>query len=448
MSLPSSAKYVVIGAGIHGLSTAYHLAKELEAHGRGSGADILVVDKKAIGAGASGIACGVVRNNYYQPAMRRLMAHSVSVWERHAEELSYHSVGYMQISPESMHEQVGTIYEQEKAIGYPSVFIEGAKDCDRYMKDMFHDWRAQNITSVLHEKKGGYANNMRSVEGLAKLARAEGVRIETGVKVTGFERANGASSAVRAVVTDKGKVRCDEVIVGVGPWVKQIWDMLELPETVTIKGRDGKLYDGRQMWTFWSLQEGTLGVDPKHQKTNDGKMPPVIHVDTDAPLYSDIDGSLITDKLWGIYYKPDFYFGGVQGGAMPFKIETDPDKVAVDPYGPESPDFIVGEDFRRMWCSALAHCQERFAGQSSVYRDEPSGGIGCFTPDNFPVFDRFCENVFVIADSNHGYKMIGVGELVAKELTGNSNELLEPFRFARYAQGELHPVSNSPYPWS
>ncbi len=448
MSLPSSAKYVVIGAGIHGLSTAYHLAKELKARGRGSGTDILVVDKKACGAGASGIACGVVRNNYYQPAMRRLMAHSVSVWERHAEELSYHSVGYMQISPESMHEQVGTIYEQEKAIGYPSVFIEGAKDCDRYMKDMLHDWRAQNITSVLHEKKGGYANNMRSVEGLVKLARSEGVRIETGVKVTGFERANGASSAVRAVVTDKGKILCDAVVVGVGPWVKQIWDMLELPESITVKGRDGKLYDGRQMWTFWSLQEGTLGVDPKHQRTNDGKMPPVIHVDTDAPLYSDIDGSLITDKLWGIYYKPDFYFGGVQGGAMPFKIETAPDKVAVDPYGPESPDFIVGEDFRRMWCSALAHCQERFAGQSSVYRDEPSGGIGCFTPDNFPVFDWFCENVFVVADSNHGYKMIGVGELVAKELTGDRSDLLEPFRFARYAKGELHPVSNSPYPWS
>src|SRR5262245_53840205 len=260
MSLPSSTKYVVIGAGIHGLSTAYHLAKELKARGRGSGSDILVVDKKAIGAGASGIACGVVRNNYYQPAMRRLMAHSVSVWERHAEELSYHSVGYMQISPESMHEQVGTIYEQEKAIGYPSVFIEGAKDCDRYMKDMFHDWRAQNITSVLHEQKGGYANNMRSVEGLARLARAEGVRVETGVKVVGFERANGASSAVGAVVTDKGKVRCEQVVVGVGPWIKQIWDMLALPDAITIKGRDGNLYDGRQMWTFWSLQEGTLGV--------------------------------------------------------------------------------------------------------------------------------------------------------------------------------------------
>ncbi len=448
MPLPEGVKYLVIGAGIHGLSTAYHLARELAAKGRGSGSDILVIDKKNIGAGASGIACGVVRNNYYQPAMRELMAHSVSVWERHADVLSYHPVGYMQISPECMHEQVGSIYEQEKAIGYPSVFIEGAKNCDRYMKDMFVDWRAQNITSILHEKKGGYANNMRSIEGLAKLARDEGVRIETGVKVTGFERANGASGAVKAVLTDKGRIACEEIVVGAGPWVKQIWDMLELPESITIKGRDGKLYDGRQMWTFWSLQEGTLGVNPEMQKTNDGKMPPVIHVDTDAPLYSDVDGSLITDKLWGIYYKPDFYFGGVQGGAMPFKIETAPDQVAVDPYGPESPDFIVGEDFKRMWVSALAHCQSRFSGQMSVYRDEPSGGIGCFTPDNFPIFDRFCENVYIIADSNHGYKMLGVGELVARELTGSASKLLEPFRFARYAKGDLHPVSNSPYPWS
>ena len=90
---------------------------------------------------------------------------------------------------------------------------------------------------------------------------------------------------------------------------------------------------------IWCLQEGTLGVDPKLQRTNDGKMPPVIHVDTDAPLHSDVDGSLITDKLWGIYYKPDFHFGGVQGGAMPFKVKTAPDEVKVDPYGPESPGF-------------------------------------------------------------------------------------------------------------
>ena len=81
MAVPTGVKYLIIGAGIHGLSTAYHLAVKLRETGRGSGEDILVVDKTSIAAGASGIACGVVRNNYFQPAMRELMAHSVSVWE-------------------------------------------------------------------------------------------------------------------------------------------------------------------------------------------------------------------------------------------------------------------------------------------------------------------------------------------------------------------------------
>ena len=43
-------------------------------------------------------------------------------------------------------------------------------------------------------------------------------------------------------------------------------------------------------------------------------MPPVIHLDTDAPLYTD-EGKLVTDELWGIYYKRDRH--GVQGGAAP-----------------------------------------------------------------------------------------------------------------------------------
>jgi len=81
MALPTHSKYVIVGAGIHGLSTAYHLALELKAAGKGSGKDIVVLDKNSIAAGASGIACGVVRNNYYQPAMRELMAHSVNIWE-------------------------------------------------------------------------------------------------------------------------------------------------------------------------------------------------------------------------------------------------------------------------------------------------------------------------------------------------------------------------------
>jgi glycine/D-amino acid oxidase-like deaminating enzyme len=446
MALPSHVSYLIVGAGIHGLSTAWNLAENLRKGGKGGGQDILVIDKTAAGAGASGIACGVVRNNYFQPAMRRLMAHSVSVWESDPEAFSYHPVGYMQISPEVMHQDVASIYEQQQEIGYPSTFVEGEKDCMTYMQGLLSDWQAKGITSVLHEKKGGYANNMASVAGLTKKAEDEGVNIVTGVKVTGFDK--DASGAVVSVVTDQGKIGCDHVIIAAGPWVKQIWDMLDLPPAISIKGLDGKVHDNVPMWTFWSLQEGTLGVDPTLQRTNDGAMPPVIHVDTDAPLYSDVDGSLITDKLWGIYYKPDFHFGGIQGGAMPFKVPTPPEQVKIDPYGPDSPDFIVGDDFARMWVSALAFCQKRFEGTMSKYKKEPSGGIGSFTADSFPMFDRFCQNVYVIADSNHGYKMIGVGKLVADDLCGGGDELLRPFRFSRFAEGKLHPTSNSPFPWS
>ena len=147
----------MIGAGVHGLSTAWHLAKELEARGRGSGADVIVLDKTGIGAGPSGIACGVIRNNYFQPAMRELMAHSVSVWESDPEAFHYHPVGYMQIAPEVMHADVAQIHQEQRAIGYPSELIEGEEDCRLYMQGLFDDWQAKNITAVLHEKKGGYA---------------------------------------------------------------------------------------------------------------------------------------------------------------------------------------------------------------------------------------------------------------------------------------------------
>jgi glycine/D-amino acid oxidase-like deaminating enzyme len=448
MAVPGSIKYAIIGAGIHGLSTAYHLALKLKETGKGSGRDILVLDKTAIAAGASGIACGVVRNNYYQPAMRELMAQCVEVWESDPKAYSYHPVGYMQISPEVMHEQVGTIYEQQKAIGYSSVFIEGETDSLDYMKGLFDDWQAKGITSVLHEQKGGYANNTASIYGLASKAEAEGVRIMSDIEVKGFEFGSN-SAAVTAVLTSKGKINCDYVVVGVGPWINKLWNMLELPRSIAIKGRDGKMHRDVRMWKYWCLEEGTLGVDPNMHKTNDGSMPPVIHVDTDAPLHSDVDGRLLTDKLWGLYYKPDFNFGGIQGGSSPYKVEGDPDDVAVDPYGPDSPDFIVGDMFIETWCSMLAHCQKRFEGKIGVYKkDERSGGLGCFTPDNFPVFDVFRQNVYVIADSNHGYKMIGVGKLAAQEICGEKSKLLEPFRFSRYAEGKLHPVSNSPFPWS
>ena len=71
--------------------------------------------------------------------MRELMAHSVGVWESDPEAFHYHPVGYMQVAPEVMHADVAQIYEEQKAIGYPSELIEGEQDCRVYMEGVFHD---------------------------------------------------------------------------------------------------------------------------------------------------------------------------------------------------------------------------------------------------------------------------------------------------------------------
>ena len=41
MAIPSHVKYLIIGAGIHGLSTAYHLAQQLKAQGKGGAQQLL-----------------------------------------------------------------------------------------------------------------------------------------------------------------------------------------------------------------------------------------------------------------------------------------------------------------------------------------------------------------------------------------------------------------------
>src|SRR5215469_14502422 len=113
--LPTTVTTLVIGAGVHGLSTAWHLAQR--------GEDVLIVDKTGVGAGASGIACGVVRNNYFQPAMSELMAANVEVWEQDPAAFSYHPVGYMALGAERQVDDLTAVHERQERIGYPSDLI-------------------------------------------------------------------------------------------------------------------------------------------------------------------------------------------------------------------------------------------------------------------------------------------------------------------------------------
>jgi len=417
-----STKHLVIGAGVHGLSTAWHLARQ--------GEEVLVVDKTGVAAGASGIACGVVRNNYFQPAMSELMAACVEIWESDPQTLAYHGSGYIALGDGAQVDDLTTVFERQQQIGYPSQLILGEDEVAAHMRALFDDWRAPGLSVCLHESAGGFAYNRDSMLGLASKARAAGAEIEEGTEVTGFEL--DGSGAVTAVQTSAGPIAAEQVVVAVGPWITRLWELLGLPARLEVAGHE------REMWTYWYLQEGEIDVDPSMFVTNDGSLPPVVHVDSHAPLHDDA-GRLITAEQWGVYYKQDKH--SVQGGASPLPQGH---TFALDPY----PTGSVEPEFPDLWCAALSHCMARFEGSRPKYSQVRSGGVGAFTADNFPVFDYMRPNVFVVADSNHGYKMIAVGREVARVLLGEHSTLLHPFRYERFATGDLHPVSNSPYPWS
>jgi len=109
---------------------------------------------------------------------------------------------------------------------------------------------------------------------------------------------------------------------------------------------------------------------------------------------------------------------------------------------------ITVENLADYLTAAMGQLMTRFKGSRRNFRERRNGGIGAFTPDNVPIFDWIGENVYMIADSNHGFKMIGVGKLVAKLLVGGTSVAeLQPFSLDRFANGNTFGASNSHCPW-
>ena len=194
------------------------------------------------------------------------------------------------------------------------------------MKALFPDWRAQGRDGLPARAPGRLRVQHRvGARARATSASPRASRSSRASRSPGFESRDDGS--VPALETSEGAIEVGEqVVIAPGPWAKQLLDDARHARHDRHPTPSGDVVRDRPMWTYWNLQEGEITVDPLMFATADGGAPPVIHLDTDAPLYTD-DGELVTDELWGIYFKRDRH--GVQGGASPLVVEDD---VELDPY--------------------------------------------------------------------------------------------------------------------
>ena len=440
--LPGAATYVVIGAGIHGLSTAWHLAMELEARGAGSGADVVVLDKTGPGAGASGIACGCVRNLYMTEPIHAILRHSVDVWTYDPVAFGYQQVGYVSAGEANQGADYEKLHASQARVGYPSDLYHG-QDAKNFLKKIWPDFKTDGIDVVLHEKVSGYAGTRQAIAGLAQKCRDHGVRILPGVEVVGYDTSAGTVSTVR---TNRGDIRSDAVVLGLGAWTPKHWTMLGKANEIDALYPDGGVVR-KDMWTYWRLLEGEVYVEQPYRTAGDLD-PPVLHVELmNTPVIDKTTGRELADHLY-VYWKNGaerMDRPGVQGGTIPIKIGPN---AVTDPYGHDNDEYQAEDGFADYLTSAMGQLMTRFEGSRKHFRERRNGGIGAFTPDNVPIFDWITPNVYMIADSNHGFKMTGVGKLVAKLLVGGNRVAeLEPFGMNRFSSGKTFGASNSHCPW-
>jgi methylglutamate dehydrogenase subunit A len=399
--IPRSARFIVVGAGVHGLCTAYHLAEE--------GADVLVLEKQRAGAGASGISGGIVRNFYLSAAMNDLVARSVEIFELDPSLFGFRQVGYVAVVPEAQAAELELIAAQHADVGYASTFVRGVDAVDRHMRALFPDWLAKGSTALLHEHRSGWADAQATVSALAGMARSAGVRIVEGVRVTGLDPDGGR------IETTAGDVSCEAIVLAPGPWARDL------------------VGEGALAFHYWQVREGEFAAAGASLDARD----PVVHLDADVP----VDGMPVP---WGIYFRPGLG-GGVALGGLPVALDPGCD---LDPYGPSHPELgRTDTAFDTAVTGALGWALGRFDG--AAWSGSSYAAQTCFTADSYPVTGWLREGVYAILDSNHGFKLLALGRLAASELLGGTETALDPFRPLRFASAAaLHPTSASPYPWT
>jgi sarcosine oxidase subunit beta len=208
MSPAATADVVIVGAGIMGVSTAYHLARRRA--GR-----IVVLERDEVCSGSTALASGGIRHQYANRVGIELTRHSIVTYERFKDEFgvdpNFRQHGYLiLVTTEAEHAQAQKNVALQRSLGVDVTLLSPDETRRR------HPYLAtDDLRGATWSPRDGYADPYLATTAIAARARDLGATIRTGCEVTGFLR---TPDAVHGVVTREGPVEAPTVVVATGCW--------------------------------------------------------------------------------------------------------------------------------------------------------------------------------------------------------------------------------------
>lgn len=210
MILPSHAQVVVIGGGIIGCSTAYHLTKL-------GVRDVLLLERKQLTSGTTWHAAGLVRSALYTQNLTRLATYTMDLYARLEAETGQ-ATGLVQ--PGSLSIATNTERWEELLRGVGMLHSFGVEAEPISAREAQNKWPLMNVDDVVGAvwyPRDGKCNPIDTCMALARGARLGGARLVENVAVTRVIVENGRAVGVE---TPAGVVRAETVVNCTGMWAR------------------------------------------------------------------------------------------------------------------------------------------------------------------------------------------------------------------------------------
>ena len=213
--LPDKAQIVVIGGGIIGCSTAYHLARDHKA-------DVVLLEQGKLTSGSTWHAAGLVGQLRSSASITQVLKYSVDLYKRLKEETGLETgwkmTGCLRLA---CNEDRWTEYKR-LATTAGSFGMEMHLLSPEEVKAMWPLMDVSDLVGASFLPTDGQASPSDITQSLAKGARMHGARIFEGVRVTGFQMKDGR---ITHVETEQGAIACDKVVNCAGQWARQVGAM-------------------------------------------------------------------------------------------------------------------------------------------------------------------------------------------------------------------------------